>query len=237
MAEGGIVRPRSRPGIDPDTLALGIEATAAALGVSPEEMATLISYETGGTFNPMQPGPTTKWGQHRGFIQFGEPQAKQYGVDFSNPTNALYSQLGENGAIVKYALAHGFKPGEMTAAQLYATINAGNPFAMGAKDEAAGGAPGTVADKYYKQMEPHRAKVSEMFAGRWGGGGALPDYAPPGTKQPNTDTAAADEYDRRQAGIEQAIASLNNLGSTPQGRVETITSAPVQEVEMMGIPE
>ena len=37
----------------------GIIQTAQALGVDPVDVATAISYETGGTFNPTIPGPVT----------------------------------------------------------------------------------------------------------------------------------------------------------------------------------
>jgi hypothetical protein len=77
----------------------GIIQAARALGINPADLATIISYETGGTFDPTQAGPTTQWGQHRGLIQFGEPQAKANGVDWSNPVG---SQLGPDGAIARY---------------------------------------------------------------------------------------------------------------------------------------
>ena len=54
-------------------IAQGILATARSLGMNPLDLATIISYETSGTFNPTKAGPTTKWGQHRGLIQFGVP--------------------------------------------------------------------------------------------------------------------------------------------------------------------
>ena len=79
-------------------LAAGIVETANALGMDPVDLATIISYETGGTFDPSQAGPTTQWGQHRGLIQFGEPQAREYGVDWNDP---LGSQLGADGAIAR----------------------------------------------------------------------------------------------------------------------------------------
>src|SRR5690606_21760090 len=50
----------------------GIIATAEAIGADPLDLATAISYETGGTFDPTKKGPRTQWGQHRGLIQFGE---------------------------------------------------------------------------------------------------------------------------------------------------------------------
>lgn len=140
-------------------IAQGIFETAEALNVSPLELATQISYETGGTFNPRQPGPTTKWGQHRGLIQFGEPQARQYGVDWDDPVG---SQLGRDGAIVRYLKAHGFQPG-MSGLDMYSTINAGAPGRYSASDTAAGGAPGDVRDKYYNQMPAHRRRAAAFL--------------------------------------------------------------------------
>ncbi|HEX6093724.1 MAG TPA: hypothetical protein VFZ07_10250 [Dongiaceae bacterium] len=136
-------------------------ATANSLGISPHDLATVISYETGGTFSPTQAGPTTKWGQHRGLIQFGEPQAKQYGVDWNDPLN---SQLGPEGAVAKYLRGAGVKPG-MGLMDVYSAVNAGAPGRYGASDAAAGGAPGTVADKVNNQMAGHRANAVNLLGG------------------------------------------------------------------------
>ena len=137
----------------------GIQEAAATLGMSPVDLATIISYETGGTFNPAQPGPTTQWGQHRGLIQFGEPQAAQYGVDWNNPAG---SQLGADGAIVRYFQGNGWQPG-MGLLDAYSIVNAGGPGRYNASDANNGGAPGTVADKVNEQMGGHRANAERMF--------------------------------------------------------------------------
>lgn len=142
----------------------GIREAAQALGVDPQDLATIISYETGGTLDPLKRGPTTKWGQHRGLIQFGEPQAKQYGVDFSSKDNALASQLGADGAVVKYFKAHGAQPG-MGLMDLYSIVNAGAPGRFNASDEKAGGAPGTVRDKVTNQMSGHRQRAASILGG------------------------------------------------------------------------
>lgn len=139
----------------------GIMETAQALGMNPLDLATIISYETAGTFDPTKRGPTTQWGQHRGLIQFGEPQAKQYGVDWANP---MGSQLGANGAIVKYFTSSGWKPG-MGMLDAYSVVNAGGPGRYNASDASNGGAPGTVRDKVTGQMAPHRAKAEAMMGG------------------------------------------------------------------------
>lgn len=135
-------------------VAIGIKEAAEELGIDPVDLATTISYETGGTFNPTQKGPTTKWGTHKGLIQFGEPQAKEHGVRWDDPYN---SQLGKDGAVVSYLRSRGVTPG-MGLLDLYSTINAGAPGLHSRSDEGAGGAPGTVADKV-AGMEAHRKKA------------------------------------------------------------------------------
>lgn len=139
----------------------GINLTAAALGMSPEDLATIISYETAGSFDPTKRGPTTQWGQHRGLIQFGEPQARQYGVDWNDP---MGSQLGENGAIVRYFRDNGWQPG-MGMLDAYSIVNAGAPGRYSASDANNGGSPGTVRDKVTNQMAEHRANAARMLGG------------------------------------------------------------------------
>jgi hypothetical protein len=159
MAGGGGARTMAMPNVSPE-IKDGIVQTASALGISPVDLATTISYETGGTFDPTKAGPTTKWGQHRGLIQFGEPQAKQHGVDWSNP---VASQLGANGAVASYLKTAGVQPG-MGLLDIYSAINAGAPGLYNRSDAAAGGAPGTVRDKVEQQMAGHRAKAQRLFA-------------------------------------------------------------------------
>lgn len=146
----------------------GIIAAARALGVDPVDLATAISYETGGTFSPTQAGPTTQFGQHRGLIQFGEPQARQHGVNWDDP---IGSQLGENGAIVSYLRSTGVQPG-MGLLDIYSAINAGGVGRYNASDANNGGAPGTVRDKVETQMAGHRANAIRLM----GGEGNFPAY-------------------------------------------------------------
>lgn len=143
-----------------------IIAGAEARGLNPIDVATAISYETGGTFDPVKGGPTTQWGQHRGLIQFGEPQAQQYGADFSNPQTAMNSQLDpKTGAVWNYLDQTGVKPG-MGLDNIYSAINAGAPGRMNASDANNGGAAGTVAQKV-AGMGDHRAKAAEFLGGTW----------------------------------------------------------------------
>lgn len=143
----------------PTDMRQGIAETAASLGIDPVDLATAISYETGGTFDPTKAGPTTQWGKHRGLIQFGEPQAKEFGVDWNNPVG---SQLGKDGAIAKYLKNAGVQPG-MGMMDLYSAINAGQVGRYDASDANNGGAPGTVADKVNNQMAAHRQKALALL--------------------------------------------------------------------------
>ncbi len=141
----------------------GIRQSAEALGVSPVDLATAISYETAGTFDPTKRGPTTQWGQHRGLIQFGEPQAREHGVDWNDP---IGSQLGPDGAVVSYLRSTGVKPG-MGLLDIYSAINAGGVGRYNRSDANNGGAPGTVRDKVMNQMGGHIAKAEALFNGEF----------------------------------------------------------------------
>jgi hypothetical protein len=156
--------PKAQPVPEGTDLKSLLVETADELGMSPGTLATIISYETAGTFNPMKAGPTTQWGQHRGLIQFGEPQAAQYGADFSSPEAALRSQLGRDGAVVRYFRSNGWQPG-MSELDAYSIVNAGAPGRYNASDANNGGAPGTVADKVRGQFGPHREKAAALLGG------------------------------------------------------------------------
>lgn len=164
-AHGGMSSAQSEGrAIGSDDLRNGIIETAKAIGADPHDLATVISYETAGTFDPTKRGPTTQWGQHRGLIQFGQPQAQKYGVDWSNP---IGSQLGPQGAIANYLRDAGYKPG-MPMLDLYSAINAGRVGRYNASDANNGGAPGTVADKVRDQMGGHRNNAIRLLGPRAG---------------------------------------------------------------------
>lgn len=142
-----------------DDLAAAIQASASRLGISPRDLATTISYETGGTFDPWQAGPTTQWGQHRGLIQWGEPQRQKYGV-YQGMPNADQMR-----AVERYLVDAGVKPG-MGLMDVYSAVNAGRVGRPNASDANNGGAPGTVADKVNYQMGPHMQKADALLGGQ-----------------------------------------------------------------------
>ena len=149
----------------PYTYRTGIIAAAAAMQCSALDFGTVMSYEMGGRWDARRKGPKTEaWGRHRGVIQFGEPQAKQYGVDFSTEQTAIDTQLGPNGAVVRYLRAHGVKNG-MGRLEIYSAINAGGVGEKyyGRSDAGAGGAKGTVRDKVNNQMDGHEANARRLL--------------------------------------------------------------------------
>ena len=148
----------------PYTYRTGIIAAAAAMQCSALDFGTVMSFEMGGRWDARIKGPTTEaWGQHRGIIQFGEIQAKTYGVDFSTEQTAIDTQLGPNGAVVKFLRAHGVKNG-MGRLPIYSAINAGG---VGEKyynrtDANNGGAPGTVREKV-ERMGPWEENAKRLL--------------------------------------------------------------------------
>lgn len=141
-------------------LAEAIKNTAAGLGVSAEDLATVISYETGGTFDEWKAGPTTQYGQHRGLIQWGEPQRQQYGVYKGMDVEAQMAAVGQ------YLKSAGVQPG-MSLLDIYSAVNAGKVGRYNASDASNGGAPGTVYDKVTQQMEGHKAKAAALLGGTY----------------------------------------------------------------------
>lgn len=158
-------------------LAEAIQASAGRLGIDPSDLATAISYETAGTFDPWKAGPTTQWGQHRGLIQWGEPQRARYGVYQGMPTT------DQMRAVERYLLDAGVKPG-MGLMDVYSAINAGRVGRYGASDAANGGAPGTVADKVNHQMAGHRAKANALLGLRPTQPAARPQAQPNAVQSP-----------------------------------------------------
>ncbi len=142
------------------SLADAIKNEAQRIGADPQDLATVMSYETGGTFDVWKAGPTTQWGQHRGLIQMGEPQRKKYGY---------YKGMSVEDAVrasANYLVDNGFKPG-MGLKQMYATINTGSPNGGHKTDENNGGAPGTSDEKVDYQMEGHKAKAASLLGGSY----------------------------------------------------------------------
>lgn len=135
------------------SLADAIRASAGNLGIDPSDLATAISYETGGKFDPSQYGGAG--GKYLGLIQFGPEEQAKYGV---KPDQSAPDQMG---AVEGFLRDRGVKPG-MGLLDIYSTINAGRPGLYNRSDAANGGAPGTVSDKV-AGMYPHRLRANALL--------------------------------------------------------------------------
>lgn len=121
-------------------LVAAARAESDRIGMPTETLLTIMAYETGGTLDPWQKGPTTKWGVHRGLIQMGEPQRREYGYTQDSSISDKVK------ASADYLVDRGWRPG-MNEVDAYSIVNAGAPGLEHRTDEKNGGAPGTVAEK------------------------------------------------------------------------------------------
>lgn len=156
-------------------LAQAIIASAGRLGVDPHDIATAMSYETGGKFDPGLWGG--KNGNYLGLIQFGPEERKKYGVHVGQ------SAGDQVVAAENFMRDRGVKPG-MGLPDIYSTINAGSPGRYMASDANNGGAPGTVMDKVTSQMAGHRVNATKLL-------GIEPGMIPQASPQALPVTAAA----------------------------------------------
>lgn len=186
-------------------LVQAVVSQAQAAGMNPLDLLTIIGYETAGSYRADQPGPRTKWGQHRGYIQWGEPQARKYNVDFANPEQQV-------SAAIQYLRDHGWRPG-MGRLEMYAAINAGDVSKVGARDAAAGGAPGTVADKVNYQMKGHEARARNL----------LSQYDVPGGFQPPLGLLGAGGI---PGGVIPSELPAGGIAAAPAGLIAPATQTP-----------
>lgn len=135
-------------------MARSIAQGAQSLGADPTDYATAMSYESARSFDPWAKGPVTKWGQHRGTIQYGEPQQKEFGV---TPNQSFHDQVTDSN--VRYLQKNGFKAG-MGFDALYKAINGGKVTAHTSTPDANTGR--TIGDNL-RLANKHRQEVINRF--------------------------------------------------------------------------
>lgn len=124
---------------------------ASRFGLSPVEVASVISYETGGTFSSTVMGG--KNGQYMGLIQFGPSERAKYGITAKSSPEQWSTAVGN------FLEDRGFKKG-MGVLDLYSTINAGSPGRYNASD-----GNGTVRSHTEKILSEHRVGAEKWLAG------------------------------------------------------------------------
>jgi hypothetical protein len=160
-ADGAIPSSSSTAPPSVEEITKSVIEESRAYGATPEEQKFILAmydYETAGSMDPWKKGPTTKWGEHRGLIQWGGPQREEYGVTQGMPVRDQVK------ASLRYIKDRGYKFGSNNMVSMYATVNGGNAKAVNARDAAAGGAPGTVAEKVRNQFGPHIGRANNWFS-------------------------------------------------------------------------
>lgn len=101
---------------------------ANKLGISPQDLATMIHYESAGTMSPSKWGG--KGGNYMGLIQFGPNERKQFGV---REGQSFDEQMVSVGKFLEYRGLKSWLQSHPNASEqekryaLYSTINAGRP--------------------------------------------------------------------------------------------------------------
>jgi hypothetical protein len=143
-------------GVAPVEQTNALVEVAGELGVSPIDLATIIGFETGGTYDPGVVGG--EGGNYQGLIQFGVPERAAYGVV---PGMSFEEQL--RGPVKRYFQDRfaqaGMSTQGATLEDLYTTVIAGNP---GANRDARDSF-GTSARSGVAKMGPHRERAMQRF--------------------------------------------------------------------------
>ncbi len=133
-----------------------LQEVAGELGVDPIDLATIIGFETGGTYDPGQVGG--EGGNYSGLIQFGGPERDAYGV---TPGMTFEEQL--RGPVLNFFKDRFTKAGMSTQGasleDLYTTVLAGNPAANRNAEDSFG----TSALSGVSRMGPHREAAIKRF--------------------------------------------------------------------------
>lgn len=168
--QGGATAGGKQAGTSASEAQKAIIREANKLGIDPTDLATVISYETGGSFNPNKMGG--KGGNYMGLIQFGPNERKKYGI---RPNMTFDQQMV---AVGRYLQDRGLKKwldenqnastmDKRTA--LYSTINAGSPGRKywGRSDRPGANVMSHTAEMFRegKKGQTHRGNAEAFMSG------------------------------------------------------------------------
>jgi hypothetical protein len=220
----------------PSSKARALMAAAQTLGVSPLDLATIIGFETGGSYSPSQWGG--EGGNYMGLIQFGGPERRQYGA---NANQSFEEQV--QGPVVRYFQDRfrgvGMSTQGATLEDLYTTVLAGNPRANRNARDSFGTSPrsGVAA------MGAHRQRALQMFfGGSMANVGAVGPMSGPAFSVEKRSQKAEDEQvvaQREEDAVRTvALLRLNNelQASIKQSRAEIAEAVgaalPISQLEL-----
>jgi murein DD-endopeptidase MepM/ murein hydrolase activator NlpD len=191
--------------VSADRRARALIAMAQRNGWDPSDIAAIISYETGGTLNPAEPGRGAAAGRI-GLIQAGPNERAAYGLGTGNWDREIQG-------IERYLKARGAKPG-MGLADLYATVNGGNPRA-GWSPDGNGVVPRSPST--LKALERHRQQALNRLGMR----------PPSGSLSSRRRQVSSITYDSGQPGIDVFFEDK---------RVPAVLTGRVKEINFQGGP-
>jgi murein DD-endopeptidase MepM/ murein hydrolase activator NlpD len=164
------IQPEVKPEVKPETLetdakpqispfAQKIKQVAANINADPIDLATLISFETAGTFSPSIRGPVVKGrGRAVGLIQFMSSTAAELGT--TSEALAQMSQVEQMDYVERYLVKRGFRGG--TLKQLYSTVFAGHPNARGSISDGYH----TLDSAVERMNREHRGRAIALLSGK-----------------------------------------------------------------------
>ena len=139
----------------PESDTTALRNASNKLGVDPIDLATMFSFETGGSFSTDQRGGENN--KYLGIIQFGEEEQKMYGVTagmtFAQQLDSVVRFLTDRFA------AAGMSTQGASLEDLYTTVIAGNPGA----NRNATDSNGTSAISGVAKMGPHREAAIKRY--------------------------------------------------------------------------
>ena len=201
-----------RYGVDPTAPAYAptvgdadaVTQTAQRLGISPVDLATVISYETGGKFSTSIRGGTNN--RHIGLIQFGDEEQKTYGA---KQGQSFGDQMQ---SVEKYLKDRGVKPGD-NLSTLYKIVNGGNRDVSGSASDGNG-----TIDEHVARMQKEHATGAQKFLGTTNttASSPAPQVAPqlsalieqlPADRLPAYISHATTLVNQQQATVQSAVAS------------------------------
>lgn len=184
--------------------AKSIIAHADALGISPLDYATLISYETGGTFSTSKRGGKNM--NHIGLIQFGISEQANFGAYAGQPFDQQMD------AANRYLTKRGVKPG-MSLLQLYEAVNAGHVGAGLNRSDDRG--KNNIVTHVQRMLREHRPKVEAMFKGFTSSGKSVADDVERMMQQQSDELTK----EAREQLLRKAIDSWKIMGLIPDDRM------------------
>ena len=192
----------SKPKSDKDSRQKALIDAAAKIGIKPEELAALISFETGGTFNPDKVGG--EGNRYRGLIQFGPPERRQFGV---YPGQSFEDQMN---SVVAYFKARGFKPG-MGLLRAYATVLTGNANGNVHARDSNGTSAFSAVQNQIGPGSPHWQNALRFLGGASGASGAAGQATLARVEAQLIEAEKAKKRAEQQAQLAREIAKLTQL--------------------------